>query len=54
LLVGAFTRGQASAAAKRTGFPSAEEGRASFLALRLLCLESIHKAFRSWKEAAGV
>ena len=53
LLVGAFTRGQASAAAKRTGFPSADEGRASFLALRLLCLESIHKAFRSWKEAAG-
>ena len=52
-LAGAFTRSQASAAAKRAGFQSAKDGRASFLALRLLCLESIHTAYRSWKEAAG-
>jgi len=53
LLVGAFTDRQATAAAKRLGFPSAEAGRSCFLQLRLLCLESIHRVYRSWKETAG-
>jgi hypothetical protein len=53
LLVGAFTGLQATAAAKRIGFPSAEDGRSCLLQLRLLCLESIRRIYRSWKETAG-
>jgi hypothetical protein len=53
LFVGAFTDRQANAAAKRLGFPSAEDGRPCLIQLRLQCLESLHQVFRSWKEAAG-
>jgi len=53
LLVGAFTGRQASSAAKRLGFPSAEAGRPCLLQVRLQCLESIHRVYRSWKETAG-
>jgi ribonuclease HI len=53
LFVGAFTDRQANAAAKRLGFPSAEEGRPCLIQLRLQCLESLHQVYRSWKEAAG-
>ena len=53
LLVGAFSDRQANAAAKRIGFSSAEAGRPSLLQLRLLCLESINRVYRSWKETAG-
>ena len=52
LLVGAFTRRQANAAAKSAGFASGEEGRACLLRLRLLCLEHIARTFGRWKEAA--
>ena len=53
LLVGAFTRRAANAAAKCLGFASAESGRFCLLQLRLRCLESIDQVYRSWKEAAG-
>ena len=52
LLVGAFTRRQANAAAKSAGFASGEDGRACLLQLRLLCLEHISRFFGRWKEAA--
>ena len=52
LLVGAFTRRQANAAAKSAGFASGEDGRDRLLRLRLLCLEHIAKFFGRWKEAA--
>ena len=52
LLVGAFTRRQANAAAKSAGFASGEDGRACLLRLRLLCLEHIARFFGRWKEAA--
>ena len=52
LLVGAFTRRQANAAAKSAGFASGEDGRDCLLRLRLLCLEHIAKFFGRWKEAA--
>jgi ribonuclease HI len=53
LLVGAFTRRQANTAAKVIGFASAESGRPCLLQLRLLCLESIDRVYRSWKSTAG-
>ena len=53
LLVGAFTRRQANAAAKLAGFASGEDGRACLLRLRLRCLEHIARFFGRWKEAAG-
>lgn len=53
LLVGAFTRRQANAAAKLAGFASGEDGRACLLRLRLRCLERIQFIFGRWKEAAG-
>jgi len=52
LLVGAFTRRQANAAAKSAGFAPGEEGRDCLLRLRLLCLGHIAKTFGRWKEAA--
>jgi len=52
LLVGAFTRRQANAAAKSAGFASGEDGRDCLLRLRLLCLEHIARQFGRWKEAA--
>jgi hypothetical protein len=52
LLVGAFTRRQANAAAKSAGFASGADGRDCLLRLRLLCLEHISKFFGRWKEAA--
>jgi ribonuclease HI len=52
LLVGAFTRRQANAAAKLAGFASGEDGRGCLLQLRLRCLEHIERAFGHWKEAA--
>jgi hypothetical protein len=53
LLVGAFTRRQANAAAKSAGFASGDDGRDCLLRLRLLCLEHVAKSFDRWKEAAG-
>ena len=53
LLVGAFTRRQANAAAKSAGFASGEDGRDCLLRLRLLCLEHISNYFGRWMEAAG-
>jgi hypothetical protein len=52
LLVGAFTRRQANAAAKSAGFASGDDGRDCLLRLRLLCLEHIARFFGRWKEAA--
>lgn len=52
LLVGAFTRRQANAAAKSAGFASGEDGRACLLRLRLLCLEHVATQFGRWKAAA--
>ena len=52
LLVGAFTRRQANAAAKLAGFASGEDGRDCLLQLRLQCLEHIARLFGRWKEAA--
>jgi hypothetical protein len=52
LLVGAFTRRQANAAAKLAGFASGEDGRACLLQLRLRCLEHVGHAFGRWKAAA--
>jgi exonuclease III/ribonuclease HI len=55
LFAGAFTSAQATAAAKAIGFNSNDpQGRELMLQMRLLCLESIGNAYRSWKEAAGI
>ena len=53
LLVGAFSRRQANAAAKLAGFASGEDGRACMLRIRLLCLKHIGDSFARWKEAAA-
>lgn len=52
MLVGAFTCRQANTASKHVGFASADDGRATFLRIQLLCLDHIEIAYRNWKAAA--
>ncbi len=52
-LCGAFTKSQATAAAKQLGFASAADGRPTMLQIRLLCLQHIDTLFGSLKKKAA-